>query len=63
MSDLEKEVNLKQKVADTAVNTSDESDSIDAEIEKLNKNIRNSEIMAVILGVVTTVTLIARIIA
>lgn len=63
MSDLEKEVEAKQRLADLESDVAEELDAVDAEIEKLHRNIRNSEIMAVILGAVTVLVLVARMIA
>lgn len=63
MSDLEKEVEAKQRLADLENDVAEELEAVDAEIEKLHRNIRNSEIMAVILGAITVLVLVARMIA
>ena len=62
MSDLVKEVGTKQKLADEAINVSDELHITDEEVSKARRELKMKSITAIAFGVVVVITLVARLI-
>ena len=62
MSDLVKEVETKQILADEAINVSDELHITDEEVSKARRELKMKYITAIAFGVVVVITIVARLI-